>query len=426
MDRAHSSTGASGFGPKHSYHSVGRTPLGNQGQTGSNGDRTSQPRAEFRGNRRRKPIRPYAPSHSGFDDSLEGTRLGSAGHILRRCKREPFPLDKPRSEIVTPADAHTVRQRNVPIIFRKQLATVNRRPVVDKVWKTLFPTTLWNSPRAEHRPNTGCIQTRFWTDAQVKVWGEFANYYGIRYSGKTEYQFPRGLLGVLSYGEYYSSSIPWPDPRKGAIPPHSFPRAKSKRSEFARIKRSLLRGSKCLVVKPLDFTQLLVPKRRESRSTLYLEWISRREGTFREYLDAQPRVLALNFRGIYTETPEIVKESLKRIAKSAVKMFPDRTWIGSTNLSYSMSAPRPLPRERVKLFREKCGRLSVTFSPDGYIYATRAKVDNYQTIHDRWPDSHLAKLPPRAKVLEMGDAARAHLDSLSDEDDLPTTLGSWI
>jgi len=90
-----------------------------------------------------------------------------------------------------------------------------------------------------------------------------------------------------------------------------------------------------------------------------------------------------------------------------------------------MDAPRPLTAERVKSFREKCGRIAITFSPDGYIYATRAKVDNYRTIHTSWPSKFSAKLPPRDETIRMGDRLRAYVDDISDDDELPTTLGSW-
>lgn len=343
----------------------------------SYGDKMPQPRAEFRGNRRGKvPYYEAKEGHLPYDAVSAYWTYGTKDVDPSWAKptKRVIPQVPPSRTggVVGPEMDWSVRARNMPIIFIKQMKQygIPTNPIYQKIFNILFTNREFVHPR--NRPKVGCSPTFHWTDFQVETWTKLANYLGVQYHGKHDYTFPKGCLGKAIGGSYYYERKPWPKP--GTKEDHCpFFRLSTggKRSEFSRIKRSL-RKIKDVAVKPIDFSRLLCVRREKTAREIRASW-NRSEKTFSEHRESIPLILSLDTKKPHP-VPEIVLDAIKRMAKSVCKVYPEKPWI----------VERPLEPYRVRLElpprREVIHRLMPYISADGNVYLTRSGMDGRQNL----------------------------------------------
>lgn len=409
-----------------SSHSVGKTPQRKLGSKGPNGDRGPQPRAEFRG--KRKTVMSYEGYHGSYNEMGFAHPNATRANERPYEKRVPVTPDKSRSGFVTLADAHVVRQRNLPVILQKQLHEKGRfaHPKLREIDDILFPQgSKYTTQEPKYRPNIGVIQTRFWTDHQVKTWGLFAMSYGIKYSGKTEFQIPRDIQGYVSYGSYYSKNVPWPQPGKQAFLEKVRRLSRHRRSEAARIRRSLRVRKKDLDVSPEDIVDIIVQRRTLSVKQIGLNIP---EGVpFREFKDSLPKVLSLKY-GPALQLSEVVMVALRNIYSNPKKFTQDLPWVVNSeeNLHYRIRVESPKNSHE---WRKQMARLAPFFSADGNIYALPLMADHRHIFGEGYSSTraqeHL-RFPTVQQAGLMANVYQSYIDELQEEGrPVPAVLGSW-
>lgn len=342
--------------------------------------------------RNRVPYYEPVGGHSHYDGSnamytylMKGDEYSEWAKPTKRLKIPPIPS---RTQgIVGPEIDWSVRARNMPIVFIKQMAhvgtltKVNGRAIFQEYFDVLFSHREFVHPK--HRPKIGCSPTFNWTDHQVKTWTMLANSLGVKYNGKTEYSFPKACLGYSGRGNYGSRpNQPWPITRvvdgKEFIPFYRIPKQGRKRSEYARIARSLKKVSS-FEVGFLDFKNVLVQRRVLSRKRInFLYHNSDRSMSISEFRDTIPYCLSVSI-GPPAQVSSIVKRSLRKLCSRVCKLDPVSPWIPSTP---------PVIKRRLSLptSHRKAGRLMASYCGDGRYYITHSNTDNRVNIrngHDR-------------------------------------------
>jgi hypothetical protein len=417
-----------------SSYSVRRTPTRKCGNKSGNGDSQTQPRAEFRGPKHS----PYYVSYHGTYDPVnlppKGYSAGSKPSTRNQpyAKREEPPyIPSPSSGPVGPDLDWSVRARNVPIIFVKQLRDKGgllttkdgSRPYMI-AFNTLFSDFNNFYVEAKYRPKIGCVPTRSWTDAQVRTWTKLAHHIGVQYSGKREYSFPKGTLGETVAGSYYSRNVPWPTPgSEGSKIFPFFERPRSgRRSESSRILRSFKKIKK-MEVTPFDFqANLIVRREKTCREIRNSYWKTDRSIPFREYRNSVPLVLCLNTRRP-AKVPDIVLGALRRIAVRTQKMLPSSPWVvpkaDPIQPKYTVSVHNPPNKQVVH-------RLRAVMCSDGNIYSQRSSVDGRVNLMVRRPDLTSEQL---MHAIRKTAAFQSKFDSYypqdPPDDEAPSILGGW-
>jgi hypothetical protein len=323
----------------------------------------------------------------------------------------------------------------MPIIFIKQMKdkayhirNANGNYPYRIAYDTLFPTGSHFDIEARYRPQIGCVPTRFWDDVQVKTWSKLANHIGVMYSGEREYSFPRGTLGKTIHGSYYSVNKPWPVFSKpGSEGTEVFPffdRPRSKaRSETSRILRSFKKIKKMEIV-PFDFQANLIIRREKTSREIRSLW--RKDGRpcpYQEYAATIPLCLCLNTRRP-APIPNIVLESLKKIAKSTSKLLPSSPWqipaADPIQPKYTLSVFQPRPKEVIHTLR-------VTLSRDGNAYYTRSGNDGRVNLLLSEPGKEMDTTKIQ-NILARAGKIQSMIDSYLPEDPPPEelpSLGGW-
>jgi hypothetical protein len=405
-----------------SSHSFGKTPLRKQRSSGADCDKHPQPRAEFRGKLY------YEPKFHDSYNVLGLTEFTSktSWNEMPYAKREAIPFDIPRSGVVTLADAHVVRQRNLPITLYKQLKEVGYyiNPKLKEACLTLFPTgtRVYDNVDPIHRPKVGCIRTKFWTDHQVKTWGIFANAYGIKYSGRTEYQIPKGLLGIAGpAGAYYRGKHGWPklsDPV--ALQPLHLPPSRGKRSEFSRIMRSLRKKGQ-YKVESFDFKDFLAKRKIYPRRVIKrLFWEQHEVKNFRQFRDSIPECLSVGI-GPPLQVSTIIKRAAKSLASRAKKFNPDLPWFVDV-VPTETRKPKYAP---VMEASEKYRRIATLTTANGGQILNLIGPGPSGFLIDTFPGNEIAG-DRRFEVLDNLKKWQDRLDDDPDKYSGQTVLGGWF
>jgi hypothetical protein len=422
MVSVHSRSNRSSY--RTSPHSVGETPMGNHGSNTSDGDRRTHPRAEFRGKKVEKPLLYYQPSHGPYTGLLAHPK-GKSCNELPYARREAIPLDKRRGDVVTLADAHVIRQRNLPLIFSIQLKDVGRHrgpPILKQVYSILFPEGhRYKVQDPKHRPKAGCIQTKFWDDNQVQTWGKFANSYGVRYSGRTEYSFPKGLLGRVVNDGVYTSKTPWPDTKDPGPLQTVYLRPRRRiRSELSRVKRSIKRRMKDFVSKPLEIGQVIGVRKILSRKEIDRRYDhSCPISQFRERI---PNCLSIKF-GPPAQVSQIVLDSVRRIYSTPKKFLDDLSWLVPKGKPVEVTlrmkmAPRMEPSPKNRLIA------MLTTMDGGSFYAMHTTGHRLELLYtDMTGDKASAE---RSTIRDKMFSWQDKLDENPDEYSAGEKLGGWF
>jgi hypothetical protein len=336
---------------------------------------------------------------------------------------------------VTMEDCHVIRQRNLPILLYRQMYEVGRfnrfDPNIKEVCASLFPKgTVYDSQDPRYRPQAHCIQTRFWTDSQVNIWGRFAMSYGIRYSGRTEYVIPKSLLGkIANGGSIYAKNIPWPRPQdpgplQGLYSPN---RRKRLRSSQSRVLRALRKVQKReFEVKPIPLEEVLVFRRQYSRKTI--DRMFPGNMPISHYRRSVPNVLSLAF-GPPGRVSQPVIEALRKIYSRPEKFVQDLSWLTPKGKgpSVKMTIERPVSQP----VRERnATKLSVALNSDhgGCFRAMHSTGSNLYLIDTRKVfDKRLQDPAGRQKVLDNYHRWKDLLDGgLKPEPTSGWVLGGWF
>lgn len=406
-----------------SSSSLRRTPARKRRSNTADCDRQTQPRAEFRGERRD----PYYVSYHGSYDPVNMPPKGFK--VDRPSTREqpyavreiPPYIQSPSSGPVTGFD-ESVRARNMPIVFIKQMRdkalfikTEKGFPFYATAYDMLFKDFNNFYVEAKNRPQIGCIPTFNWTDDQVRIWSTLAKHIGVQYSGKREYSFPKGCLGKTIHGSYYSVNKPWPrfsgpDTEGREIFPFMTKPRSGRRSSLSRQFRSIKRSAKKAVVKPLDFSTLLTERRCKSRKEINLLWYqSDRSLSITEFRNSFPKILSLNTKKPL-QVSAIVKDSLKKLGRRVSKFVPDLPWLQPKKLEYTVSFRQPQNRVR-------SGRLNVWVSADGNLYLNHANISNIHIVDISKRDAVRLKVENLQKKIDLEEDQGGYQG--------PYTLGGW-
>jgi hypothetical protein len=372
------------------------------------GERAPQPRAEFRGTNSYK-VPYYESGHSAYGSFSALYLYSSPEHDgwEKPTKRIIDPQPPSRTGgVVGPEMDYSVRARNMPIIFIKQMKDnalrleINGRKVFQDIFNILFTNRVFEHP--SRRPKVGCSPTYHWTELQVKTWTEFAHKMGIQYHGKHEYNFPKGCLGKAIHGSYYSVRAPWPYKKtiegREVIPYFEVPRVKgsSKRSELSRIKRGIARYRR-LEVKPIDFSSLLVQRRIKSKKEIFFEYSKIPKGSrppVSVFLRDYEKCLSLNTY-CTKQVPCIVKDALSKLAMRVSKIYPDKPWI--VNEKQEVFKPTYTVRANLPITQVQQNKLiAVAFEGDD---------DNVRAMYTTARGSRVHKVPGLARFLSTLDAS---------------------
>jgi len=417
-----------------SSSSLRKTPLRKQRSTGPYGNKGSQPCAEFHGNRKKLPS--YAADHSCFDPvDILGHKpyktVKGVNDTYKKRKPLPLPENNRRSGVVGPEPDYSVRGRNLPIIFAKQIrhAWTDTLPNSKEIWIAI--ETLFLDPNrtllGAERPNAGCHQTRRWTDAQVKTWTKLANWLGVQFSGNREYAFPKGALGRTAYGFYHHDArkpFPWPGTVHASAhaqgPTFRVPGRKRKRSAEKRIERRFKRLHK-VEVSYLDFKDVLCQRRTMSRKQINSAYAKDTLGlSISEYRKQIPTVLSLSI-GPAMQISDVVKRALKNLASRVKKFDPGKTWIEKEPVTSTVRFSSPLTWTRYS-------RLRAMYSADGNIYLNRGAMSGKETALMRFGSKSDERY---SKVSAKLDEMQNFIDNASSDEDVyekygyTTTLGDW-
>lgn len=387
-------------------------------------------RAEFRDNQKtRKPRLYYEPEHGSHNELFVHPKATRANE-MPYTKRKELPLDIHRTGVVTLADAKSVRLRNLPLLFSKQLSAVGRYhgpAILKKVYKILFPTGhLYKSQDPAYRPKAGCIQTYFWDDVQVETWAHFANSYGITYSGRTEYMFPRGLLGKLVHNSVYESNVPWPDIRNlGSLMPITKVKFNNhRRSDYRRMMRALRLRSKEFTVRPLRIEQVLTVRKVLTKREIDLRYDH--SCPISQFRESIPNCLSIRF-GKPAQVPQIVLESLRRIYSTPKKFFHDLTWLLPKGGDISMKLE--MKKAPTKAAHQKVRQIVVLTSTAGGTFWRMVGTGSQLGVIDTNFFGIIKSPEDRKTVIENYHKWQYHLDNEPDDDERPssgTVLGSWF
>jgi hypothetical protein len=349
--------------------------------------------------RNRVPYYEPVGGHSHYDGSnamytylMKGDEYAEWAKPTKRVKIPPIPS---RTQgIVGPEIDWSVRARNMPIVFIKQMAhvgtltKVNGRAIFQEYFDILFSNREFVHPK--HRPKIGCSPTFNWTDHQVKTWTMLANSLGVKYAGKTDYSFPKACLGYSGKGNYGSRpNQPWPTTRvvngEEFIPLYRIPKRGRKRSELSRIKRSLAKVNK-FEVGYLDFKNVLTRRRVLSRKRInFLYSQTDRSQPISEFRDSIPYCLSVSI-GPPMQVSDIVKRSLRKLCSRVCKIEPSESWVPD-------KAPVVHRRLTAPITHRKMGRLMASYCGDGRYYITHSNTDNRVNIrNDHDPEKVIATL----------------------------------
>jgi len=390
-------------------------------------DKPSQPRAEFRGKR----IVPYYEDAHGHEPQTGLSALLLYGNRdkdewakpIKRKKLPQFPTRK--GGIVGPEMDHSVKARNMPIIFIKQMIDKTRYIQVKGrfIYREILDV-LFQADREFHhpslRPKVGCYPTFNWTDFQVKTWTDFAHKMGIHFSGLTEYSFPKGCLGIARGGSYYPSKTPWPRPGdERKLVPFFF--RSGKRSESSRIMRSLKRIAK-LEVRPVDFKDVLVKRRIYSRREINRLFYNQTDvKSIREFRESIPYCLSVNI-GPPMQVSTIVKRSIRNLATRAKKFEPSLPWFSDVVPSYT----RPMLLAPTKAQGERYRRIATLTTANGGQIMNMIGPGPQAFLVDSETQGLIKNPGDKMKVLENLHKWQDRLDDDPDEYQGQTVLGGWF
>jgi len=365
---------------------------------------------------------PYDGSSAMYLYLMKGEEYESWAKPTKRII-PPLPPNNRTGGRVGPEIDWSVRARNMPIIFIKQMkhtgvfVKIGGRRIFQEYFNILFTNREFVHPK--NRPKVGCSPTFHWTDFQVKTWTEMAHKLGVHYHGKHDYTFPKGCLGIARKGSYYTSNAhPWPyetTDKEGNkhVPFYKVPKKGRKRSDKKRIERALAKVRRA-EVKPIDFKDVLVQRKvmsRKSINRLYNK--SDRSMTIREFRDSIPDCLSVNIGPPMPVSP-IVRRSIRTLCSRAQKFDPDKPWIVPEPPVVIRNVQQPFSK------RDK-SRLMATYCGDGRYYITRANLDNSHNVRN----GHNPE-----KVKNTLNSINAFIDEASDEEEVYgqygySGLGDW-